>query len=176
VAEEVLAEEPRPGTPPTFGPGQLLVRIVASACEDPREEEEEEESGGPITRWTPPELADEPLERGIVRSISPRGAWGVFWGEAEPSKPHLTRYYRLNNGRAKEPEVFDDAEVRALREHHARAPPLREEEGVHPLSTDEKSSIPGLLLRGPIRPFRRAPDWSSARRSTSTSAVARGVR
>lgn len=73
VVEEVLADKPRPGTPPTFGPEQV-VRIVALACEDPREE-----SGRPITHWTPPELADEAIKRGIVKSISARSV-GRFLG------------------------------------------------------------------------------------------------
>ena len=73
VVEEVLADEPRPGTPPTFTPEQV-VRIVALACENPREE-----SGRPITHWTPPKLADEAVKRGIVRSISPRSV-GRFLG------------------------------------------------------------------------------------------------
>jgi putative transposase len=62
VVEEVLAEEPRPGTPPTFTPEQV-VRIVALACENPRD------SGRAVTHWTPPELADEAIKRGIVKSI-----------------------------------------------------------------------------------------------------------
>ena len=73
VVEEVLADEPRPGTPPTFSPEQI-VQIVALACEDPREE-----SRRPITHWTPPELADEAVKRGIVESISPRSV-GRFLG------------------------------------------------------------------------------------------------
>jgi putative transposase len=73
VVEEVLADEPRPGTPPTFTPEQV-VRIVALACEDPRED-----SGRPITHWTPPELADEAVKRRIVESISPRSV-GRFLG------------------------------------------------------------------------------------------------
>jgi hypothetical protein len=47
---------------------------VALACENPREE-----SGRPITHWTPPELADEAVKRGIVESISPRSV-GRFLG------------------------------------------------------------------------------------------------
>jgi putative transposase len=66
AVEEVLADEPRPGTPPTFSPEQV-VRIVTLACEDPREE-----SGRPITHWSTAELADEAVKRGIVQSISPR--------------------------------------------------------------------------------------------------------
>jgi putative transposase len=69
----VLADEPRPGTPPTFAPEQI-VRIVALACEDPREG-----SGRAITHWTLLELADEAEKRGIVKSISARSV-GRFLG------------------------------------------------------------------------------------------------
>jgi len=72
VVEEALADEYRPGTPPTFGPEQV-VRIVALACEDPREE-----SGRPITHWSTPELADEAVKRGIVKSISARSVGRVL--------------------------------------------------------------------------------------------------
>jgi DNA-binding CsgD family transcriptional regulator len=73
VVQEVLADEPRPGTPPTFTPEQV-VRIVALALEDPRED-----SGRPITHWSSAELADEALKRGIVKSISARSV-GRFLG------------------------------------------------------------------------------------------------
>ena len=73
LADEVLADEPRPGTPPTFAPEQI-VRIVALACEDPREG-----SGRAITHWTLLELADEAEKRGIVKSISARSV-GRFLG------------------------------------------------------------------------------------------------
>jgi putative transposase len=66
IEEDVLADAPRSGAPATFTPEQV-VRIVALACEDPREE-----SGRPITHWTPRELADEAEKRGIVESISAR--------------------------------------------------------------------------------------------------------
>lgn len=72
VIEEVLADEPRSGTPPTFSP-QQVVRIVALACEDPRA------CGRPVTHWTTPEIADEAEKRGIVESISPRSV-GRFLG------------------------------------------------------------------------------------------------
>lgn len=63
--ERVLADEPRPGTPPTFTPEQV-VQIVALACEPPAA------SGRPISHWTPPELAAEAIKRGIVERISAR--------------------------------------------------------------------------------------------------------
>jgi putative transposase len=94
VVQEVLADEPRPGTPPTFTPEQV-VRIVALACEDPREE-----SGRPITHWSTPELADEALKRGIVKSISARSV-GRFLGRggSEASSGALLETQRAS-GRA----------------------------------------------------------------------------
>jgi putative transposase len=80
VVEEVLADEPRPGTPPTFGPEQV-VRIVALACEDPQEQ-----SGRPITHWSTAELADEAVKRGIVPSISARSV-GRFLGRGGSETP-----------------------------------------------------------------------------------------
>ena len=65
IEEEVLADRPRSGAPPTFTPEQIC-RIVALACEDP------EASGKPVTHWSPQELADEAVKRGIVESISAR--------------------------------------------------------------------------------------------------------
>ena len=56
---------PRGGSSGKFTAEQVT-RILAVACEDP------EASGRPVTHWTPPELADEVVKRGIVESISPR--------------------------------------------------------------------------------------------------------
>jgi transposase len=87
---------------------------------------------------------------GASSRASRRAAWGVFWGEAD-LKPHLRRYW-LNNERAKEPEVFD-AEVSRVCEHYAQALSLREE-GVHLVSTDEKSGIQALERLHPALPTR----------------------
>ncbi len=61
------AESPylRSGVPPKFTAEQLT-QIIAVACEEP------EESGRPVTHWTPRELTEEVIQRGIVESISPR--------------------------------------------------------------------------------------------------------
>ena len=61
----ILTDEHRAGAPGTFTPEQI-VQIVAVACEDPAA------SGRPIDRWTPRELAEEAVQRGIVARISPR--------------------------------------------------------------------------------------------------------
>lgn len=64
VVVGVLADEPRPGAPATFAPEQFC-RIMALACTPPAE------VGRPIDHWTPRELADEAIARGIVARISP---------------------------------------------------------------------------------------------------------
>jgi putative transposase len=61
----VLSDEHRPGAPSTFSAEQLT-QIIAVACEQPQD------SGRTVTHWTPTELADEVMQRGIVESISPR--------------------------------------------------------------------------------------------------------
>ena len=62
---ERLQDTPRPGAPVTFSPEQWC-QIVALACESP------EDSNRPISHWTPRELADEAIKRGIVETISER--------------------------------------------------------------------------------------------------------
>src|SRR5262249_56257574 len=52
LIQQALADAPRPGTPATFPPEQV-VQLVAVACEPP------EKSGRPIDHWTAHELADE---------------------------------------------------------------------------------------------------------------------
>jgi putative transposase len=63
VVLDVLADEPRSGTPATFRPEQIC-QIVALACEPPGTSER------PISQWTARELADEAVKRGIVSGIS----------------------------------------------------------------------------------------------------------
>lgn len=65
VIEETLGDAPRSGTPPTFSAEQV-VQIIAVSCEEPAA------SGRAVSHWTPGELADEVIRRGIVESISPR--------------------------------------------------------------------------------------------------------
>ena len=60
---EPLQDAPRPGTPATFSAEQWC-QIMALACEPP------EASGRPISHWTPRELADEAIKRGLVETIS----------------------------------------------------------------------------------------------------------
>jgi putative transposase len=84
AVENILADAPRSGTPPTFTAEQV-VQIVAIACEDPAQ------SGRPVTQWTPEEVADEAIQRGVVESISPRqvGRFLKRGGSETASEPLL---------------------------------------------------------------------------------------
>ncbi len=77
---QVLADQPRSGAPVEFTAEQV-VQIVALACEKP------EASGRPISRWTPRELADEAVKRGIVHSISPMTIWRFLKGGRPEATP-----------------------------------------------------------------------------------------
>jgi hypothetical protein len=72
--EQLLTDEPRPGAPATFTLGQFM-QIMALACETPLV------SDRPVSHWTPRELADEAVKRGIVQQISPRTVERFFKGE-----------------------------------------------------------------------------------------------
>jgi len=65
LIKAVLTDKLRSGAPVTFTAEQIC-QIVAIACENPQE------SGRPVTEWTPTELADEAVQRGIVFRISLR--------------------------------------------------------------------------------------------------------
>jgi putative transposase len=84
AVENILADAPRKGAPPTFTAEQV-VQIVAIACEDPAQ------SGRPVTHWTPEEVADEAIRRGVVERISPRqvGRFLKRGGSETSSEPLL---------------------------------------------------------------------------------------
>ena len=65
AVEAILSDNPRSGCPGKFAPDQIA-RIIAVACEPP------EDSDRPVTHWTPTELAEEVVARGIVPAISAR--------------------------------------------------------------------------------------------------------
>ena len=72
--EMLLSDEKRPGAPATFTFEQFM-QIMALACEKPTESER------PVSDWTPSELADEAVKRGIVEQISPRTVGRFLKGE-----------------------------------------------------------------------------------------------
>ncbi len=61
----ILHDDYRSGAPATYTAEQV-VQIIAVACEDPQT------SGYPISHWTPKEVAQEVVKRGIVSQISIR--------------------------------------------------------------------------------------------------------
>jgi putative transposase len=70
---DLLQDERRSGRKPLFTAEQVA-QIIAVACEKP------EASDRPVSHWTPRELADEVMKRGIVTSISPRHIARFFGG------------------------------------------------------------------------------------------------
>jgi len=72
--EVLLTDEQRPGAPATFTFEQFM-QIMALACEKPEAVER------PVSSWTPRELADEAIKRGIVTKISPRTVERFLKGE-----------------------------------------------------------------------------------------------
>ena len=79
LVADVLDDAPRPGAPVTFTAEQV-VQIVAIACEPPPS------SDRPTSHWTPRDVADEAVKRGIVPTISPRSV-ERFLGSGRPQAP-----------------------------------------------------------------------------------------
>ncbi|MEN0068637.1 MAG: helix-turn-helix domain-containing protein [Myxococcota bacterium] len=86
-----LADRGRSGTPPTFSAEQVA-QLIALACEPPRD------SQRPTTHWTPTELAQEAVKRGIVESISPR---------------HLDRLLKRGGSATTQEPLLDDVQGQA---------------------------------------------------------------
>lgn len=82
--EVLLTDEQRPGAPATFSFEQFM-QIMALACETPTSADR------PVSTWTPHELAEEAVKRGIVKQISPRTVERFLKGErfATPSQAVL---------------------------------------------------------------------------------------
>jgi putative transposase len=78
--EEVLGDLPRAGCGGKFTAEQIA-QIIAVACELP------EKSGRPVSHWTPRELADEVIQRGIVPSISVRHVGRFLKDGGTPAAP-----------------------------------------------------------------------------------------
>ena len=94
--EEVLSDAPRRGSPGTYSAEQVT-QIIAIACEPPSQ------SGRPIETWTGWELADEAIQRGIVKSISTSQV-NRYLAEAD-LHPQRSKYWL--NSTEKDPEVFN---------------------------------------------------------------------
>ncbi len=138
----VLTDKERSGSPGKFT-AEAVCKIIAMACEPP------EEYGRPVTNWTGKELADEAVKQGIVDSISGRQVSRYL--EESDLKPHRSQYW-LNNKRDENPEQFD-ADVKKVCDLYEKAPELYEE-GVHVVSSDEKTGIQALERIAETKPMR----------------------
>lgn len=127
--ESILSDAPRSGSPGSFTAEQVTA-ILAVACEPP------EQSGRPIDCWTPRELADEVMGRGIVASISVSQV-RRYLSQAE-LQPHRRKYWL--NTKEKDPEVFQQ-QVETVCQTYLEAPELYFQENTHTVSVDE---MPGL--------------------------------
>lgn len=78
--EEVLGDRPRSGCGGTFTAEQIA-QVLAVACEEP------EKSNRPVSHWTPRELAQEVMQRGIVASISVRHVGRFLKGGGASATP-----------------------------------------------------------------------------------------
>jgi transposase len=84
VAEELLEDAYRKGTPATFAAEQL-VDVLAIGLQDPAD------PGNPSTHWTAKEVATEAISEGVVASISARTVQRLF-AEAD-FKPQQVKQY-----------------------------------------------------------------------------------
>jgi hypothetical protein len=128
---DVLADAPRPGTPPTFTAEQVS-QIVALACEPPKL------SGRPIDHWTHRELRDEVIKRKIVADISVSQV-GRFLREAAV-QPHRKKMWL--NTKEKDPQKFQ-AELENVCRTYLEAP-AKAAAGGHTVSVDEATSLQAL--------------------------------
>lgn len=92
--EAVLSDLPRAGCGGKFTAEQIA-QILAVACEPP------EKSGRPVTHWTPRELTDEVIKRGIATAISVRqvGRFLKGSGPATAQEPLLAQRESQGRGR-----------------------------------------------------------------------------
>jgi len=143
LIREVLSDDPRCGGPPKFTPEQVT-DIIAVACE------RLDESGNPTSHWTPADLARESVRRGIVESISPRSVDRIL--KELDLRPHKIRGWLTSPDKEKDPEGYrrDVANVCKI---YLQAPQLHEQ-GIHVVSTDEKTGIQAIERKHPSLPTR----------------------
>lgn len=140
---EILADAPRSGTPPTFEAEQIAA-LIGLACEDP------EDSGLPVSHWTPGQLAEEAIRRGIFERISGRHVDRLL-AEAD-LRPHKTQYWLNSTGKIDDPEGHQK-NVEAICDIYRSALDLHQQ-GIHVVCTDEKTGMQALERARPTKPVR----------------------
>ena len=137
---ECLRDAPRPGSPGTFSPEQV-VAIVSLACQSP------ELSGRPINRWTQRELCDEILKRSMVPSIS-KSQVGYFL-RTSAVRPHREKMW-LNT--TERDEVQFQAQCKAVCEAYLTASERFERDGLRTVCVDEMTGLQALERQAPDQP------------------------
>jgi len=141
LAEQLLADSSRSGAPATYSAEQYT-QIIALALMSPSE------FNRPITHWTARELTDEIHLQEIAPGISQRQVQR-FLDQAD-LKPHKSQYW-LN------PKIDDQEEYEQQAKEvcdHYHAANSSGEEGVHRISTDEKTGIQALERIADTKPTR----------------------
>lgn len=134
-----LSDLDRPGKPATFTPEQIC-SIVAIACERP------EDSRKPFTHWTQQEIADEAVERGVVKTISQRSV-GRFLNEAD-LKPHRIRGWLTS----KQEEGFSEKSLDVCDTYGMAIERDKNQEKT--FSIDEQTGIQALERAAPSQPMK----------------------
>ena len=129
--EQILKDNPRPGTPARITQEQR-VQILSLACENPKK------SGLPLSHWTIQELVYEIKKRKIVEEISWTRVQNFLKSGA--LKPHQSRYWLNPNIENREDFVKEVNNVCSLYEDV----PKLHEEGTHTISVDEMTCIQAL--------------------------------
>ena len=143
LIRRVLADDPRSGGPVTFSPEQVT-DIIALACE------RLDESGNPASHWTPKELALEAAKRGIVDSISPRHVDRLL--KEVGLRPHMVRGWLTSPDKLDDPEGYQRDKENVCNTY-LEARELHKQ-GVHVVSTDEKTGIQALERKHPTLPMK----------------------
>ena len=117
------------------------MQIMALACEKP------EASDRPISTWTPRELADEAVKRGIVEQISPRTVERCLKGEhfAAPSQAVLAHSTPADPAELAE-QICTICEV-------YEATPALAAQGTRVMSTNEMTGVQALERLHPCLPM-----------------------
>jgi len=141
LAEQILSDAPRSGSPATYSAEQYT-QIIALALRSPSD------FSRPITHWTARELTDEIHLQEIAPGISHRQVHR-FLNQAD-LKPHKSQYW-LNPKIDDLEEHCQQAKEICDHYHQAKSP---DQENIHRISTDEKTSIQALERITETKPMR----------------------
>jgi len=140
LAKKLLSDKPRSGAPPLYTVEQYTA-IVKIALQQPSEFER------PVTNWTARELADEVHKQKIAPGISQRQVQR-FLSQVD-LKPHKSRYWL--NPKIDNIEEYE-LQVKEICEIYKKAEKLNSE-GIHIISTDEKTGMQALERIFPAKPM-----------------------